>query len=154
MRREVSIMVLPEEEHSSIKLRLRVGIHSGNLIMISSVRSTVTWKLIISAYFVGPCVAAIIGTKLPKYCLYRRIDTIESCLAFTTSLSDDWFLNFDRFGDTVNTASRIESHGEAGKIHCSNTTKELLDVVGGVVLIERPQVEIKVNKFTEKEAVR
>ena len=33
---------------------------------------------------------------------------------------------YDLWGDTVNIASRMESHGEAGKVHISSSTYELL----------------------------
>ncbi len=33
---------------------------------------------------------------------------------------------YDLWGDTVNTASRMESHGEAGRVHISDTTRALL----------------------------
>eukprot|EP00397_Hematodinium_sp_SG-2012_P011676 GEMP01011821.1.p1 GENE.GEMP01011821.1~~GEMP01011821.1.p1 ORF type:complete len:841 (+),score=149.18 GEMP01011821.1:162-2684(+) len=34
---------------------------------------------------------------------------------------------FDVWGDAVNTASRMESHGAPGKVHCSVATKELIE---------------------------
>jgi class 3 adenylate cyclase len=34
--------------------------------------------------------------------------------------------HYDLWGDTVNIASRMESHGEAGRVHISRATYELL----------------------------
>lgn len=49
------------------------------------------------------------------------------------------------FGDTVNTASRMESNGEALKIHVSPDTKALLDIYGTFHLECRGEVAMKVN---------
>lgn len=47
------------------------------------------------------------------------------------------------FGDTVNTASRMESNGEPLKIHISETTKTILDKFGSFDVTERGLVDMK-----------
>ena len=53
--------------------------------------------------------------------------------------------SYDLWGDAVNTASRMESHGEAGKIHVSEEFKHAVETqnIASLHFIERGEIDIK-----------
>ena len=64
----------------------------------------------------GPVVAGIVGAKKFQY---------------------------DIWGDTVNTASRIESNSQTGKVNISQSTYELLKHIDSFVFQSRGKIQVK-----------
>ncbi len=67
------------------------------------------------------------------------------CGEITAGLIGTGKLAYDIYGDAVNTASRMESHGEAGKIHVSEEFKHAVETqnIASLQFIERAEIDIK-----------
>lgn len=100
-------------EISRMALDLRIAMRN---FMQNKMSTNVSHLSIRMGFHSGSCVTGVIGLKMPKYCL---------------------------FGDTINTASRMETTGEAGKIQISSVTKSILDLFGNFIILPRGEVEVK-----------
>eukprot|EP00794_Sanderia_malayensis_P009042 gene9042-10009_t len=112
----VSGLPIPNEKQHASEIAL-MALHINSSIKTFKIhhRSKGTLQLRIGINS-GSVVAGVVGTTMPRYCL---------------------------FGDTVNTASRMESNGAASKIHISESTKLALDAVGGFKTESRGFISVK-----------
>lgn len=115
----VSGVPLPTDDHSERVARFALALHS----TLEAVRKS--WVLA--------------GKELGAHPVQMRIG-IHTGEAVAGVIGTSKF-SYDLWGDTVNTASRMESHGEAGKIHVSEEVYVALQEK--FIFEERGEIEVK-----------
>jgi adenylate cyclase len=101
----------PDEDHARNMARMALEMQAYANKLSSQDEHAIQFRIGIHS---GPVIAGIVGKKKFQY---------------------------DIWGDAVNTASRMESHGEAGKIQVSQTTYELLK--NEFIMEQRGTIDVK-----------